>query len=559
MNSSQPSAISHQQRSGQGSVVSKGNRATGENCGSPQNDRLTAACRLPIAILVILFLVIGCQTQPLFSDTLYLEIDTRNRQPLRQALYGFNSNMMDGDYGYLDEDFVALTEVLAPKTLRFPGGEVANFYHWEPGGFFENEMASTLYTKLNKRNKGKYVKLQRRRNGKLLFDDFMQLCNTLNITPIIVVNLWTGSPEESAAWVRYAKDKGYQITHWELGNEYYLPHYFNKYPTVGTYITAAKKHAAAMKAVDPDIKISVCVTPIAFQKEGWLIKTQQRKWDEGLAADTSFYDAYTVHVYAYKAIQKKEIEEMRRYLMGWIHFGVAEAIDYYEQLFPNKEMWITEWNIANPANRVANTQLHAMYVGDFFLKMLTIPNVTQANFHVLTGFGKGFPVFSRITPIMPSTFWKYGGELESDFGDTIRRAVYPTFQLIGEAFADSNTQFALTIQNQPLLTGAMEYHGKQMPGIQAQAIGGSAAEHLTILVSNRTGEQYEPQLLIDGKRYRGSVNYRYVANERLDATNGGNAKMEGSGEMEVSIQEWRGKSAELVIRKNSFGILKIKR
>lgn len=520
---------------------------------------LTADCRLPTAILMILFLTIGCQTQESLPDTLYFEIDTRDGQPLRQALYGFNSNMMSGDYGYLDDDFVALTKALAPKTLRFPGGTVGNFYHWEPGGFFENEMASTLNAKLNKRNKGNYVKLQRLRNGKILFDDFMQLCSTLNITPIVVVNLWTGSPEESAAWVRYAKDKGYQITHWELGNEYYLPYYLTKYPTVEAYITAAKKHAAAMKAVNPDIKVSVCATPIAFHKEGWFAKKYQRKWDEGLAADTSFYDAYTVHVYAYKAIRKKDIEEMRGYLMGWIHFGVAEAIDYYRQLFPDKEMWITEWNIANPANRVANTQLHAMYVGDFFLKMLTIPNVTQANFHVITGPGKGFPVFSRVTPIMPSTFWKYGGDPKSDFGDTIRRAVYPTFQLIGEALAESNTQFALTIQNQPLLTGAMEYKGKQMPGIQAQAIGRSATEHLMILVSNRTGEQYEPQLLIDGKPYKGSVNYRYVANERLKATNGGNAEMEGSGEIEVDIQEWHGESTELVIPKNSFGILKLKR
>ena len=83
-------------------------------------------------------------------------------------------------------------------------------------------MTSTLNLKLNQRNKGNYAKLQKRREGKILFDDFMQLCNTLDITPIVVVNLWTGSPEKSAAWVRYAKNKGYQIEHWELGNEYYL-------------------------------------------------------------------------------------------------------------------------------------------------------------------------------------------------------------------------------------------------------------------------------------------------------------------------------------------------
>ena len=509
--------------------------------------------------LIMFLLNIGCEDQKTLPDTLRLEIDTRNARPLRQALYGFNTNMISGDYGYLDPDFVELTKALAPKTLRFPGGTVGNFYHWEPGGFFESEMASTLNPKLNQRNKGNYLKLQRRRDGKILFDDFMRLCNTLNITPVVVVNLWTGSPEESAAWVSYAKNKGYQVKHWELGNEYYLPHYLNKYRTVETYIDEAKKHAAAMKAVNPDIKVSVCATPIAFHKEGWLVKKQQRDWDKGLAADTSFYDAYTVHVYAYKAVQKKEIEEMRGYLMGWIHFAVPEALEYYQQLFSNKEMWVTEWNIANPANRVANTQLHAMYAGDFFLKMLTLPNITQANFHVIAGPGKGFPVFSPITPATPGTFWKYGGEPDSDFGDTIRRAVYPAFQLIGEAFAHADTQFTLSIQNPPFLAGDMEYKEKQISGIQAQAIGRKDAKDLVVLVSNRTGEQHTPQLFIDGKRYKDKVTYRYVANERLKATNGGNAEIEGSGEIEVRIGEWDGKATDLVIPENSFGILKLDR
>ncbi|MYB92293.1 hypothetical protein F4054_19495 [Candidatus Poribacteria bacterium] len=514
---------------------------------------------IALIALTTLFPIIGCQDPKNLPGTVRLEIYTRNAQPLRQLLYGFNTNMMSGDYGYLDADFVELTKALAPKTLRFPGGTVGNFYHWQLGGFSENEMASTLTPKLNQRNRGNYVKLQRRRDGKILFDDFMQLCSALNITPIVVVNLWTGSPEESAAWVRYAKDNGYDIEHWELGNEYYLPHYLNKYPTAAAYIKEAKKHAAAMKAVNRDIKLSVCATPIAFHKGGWLVKTQQRKWDEGLAADTSFFDAYTVHVYAYKAVRKKEIEEMRGYLMGWIHFAVPDALEYYQELFPDKEMWITEWNIANPANRVANTQLHALYAGDFFLKMLALPNITQANFHVIAGVGKGFPVFSPMTPANPKTFWKYGGDPKVDFGNTIRRAVYPVFQLIGEAFAQADVQFTLSIQNQPFLLGAIEYAGKEMASLQAQAIGQKDAKDLVILVSNRIGEQHTPQLFIDGKRYKGDLTYRYVANERLNATNGGNAEMEGTGEIEVHIQEWTGKAAELVIAKNSFGTLKIKR
>ena len=169
----------------------------------------------------------------------------------------------------------------------------------------------------------------------------------------------------------------------------------------------------------------------------------------------------------------------------------------------------------------------------FFLKILTTSNITLANFHVIAGPGKGFPVFSPITPVTPGTFWKYGGEPESDFGGTIRRAVYPAFQLIGEAFAEADIQLTASIQNQPMLEGAITYKKKQMPGIQAQAVAKkndtNDREHLTILISNRTGEQHTPHLVIDGKYYKGEVTYRYVSDERLNATNGGNAEMEGSG------------------------------
>ena len=168
-------------------------------------------------------------------------------------------------------------------------------------------------------------------------------------------------------------------------------------------------------------------------------------------------------------------------------------------------------------------------------------------------------MFSPITPVTPRTFWKYGGEPESDYGRTIRRAVYPTFQLIGEAFAHADTQFTVSIQDQPLLMGAIEYSGRPMSGIQAEVIGDKAAKHFVVLMSNRTGEQHSLQLVIDDKRYKDDITYRYVANERLNATNGGNAEMEGSGEIEVRIQEWTGKATEFVIPKNSFGLLKIKR
>lgn len=516
---------------------------------------------LGISVVLLMMFNLECSRRESDEDSVQIYIDTESAVPLRKELYGFNTNMMSGDYGYLDKDFIALTESLNPSSLRFPGGTVGNFYHWDISGFYEDEMNTTLSTQLNKRNRGNFNKLRKKRNGIISFDDFMKLCNDLSIKPIIMVNVWTGSPEKSAAWVRYAKEMGYNIRHWELGNEHYLHHYLNRFPTVQDYMETAKEHALAMRAVDPQIKLSVCASPIAFHKEGFLLATPQRKWDEGLAENTSgssnWYDAFSVHVYAYKAVKDIEIEKMKAYLFGWIHFGIDEAMEYYEALFPNKEMWVTEWNIANPANRVANTQLHAMYVGDFFMKMLSIPKITHANFHVIAGYGKGFPVFSKVTPISQRTFWKYGGEPDSDYGDTIRRTVFYAFQLIGEVIGKAETLFDVSQENVPMFEGELDYKGKMMSGIQVRVL--SNIDTYFIMVSNRMSRDISPIFYFDGKQLKRDATYRYVANDNLKATNGGNAEMEGSGEIEVKIEEWKGNMKAFIIPKNSFGILEVKK
>ena len=62
----------------------------------------------------------------------------------------------------------------------------------------------------------------------------------------------------------------------------------------------------------------------------------------------------------------------------------------------DKEMWITEWNIANPANRVANTQLHAMYVRRLFSKNVNdCLTLHKRTFMLLPVLAKDSPCFRR--------------------------------------------------------------------------------------------------------------------------------------------------------------------
>jgi len=130
--------------------------------------------------------------------------------------------------------------------LRFPGGEVADNYHW----------------KSQKLDDPKYWPAQQGPD-KTDTDEFMAWCRELGCEPIFVVNLdssyLAGNPEEgireAAEWVRYCNiEKSYGVKHWEIGNETYLK--VTRYPMrAREYAKAVREFSAAMKTVDPTIQI----------------------------------------------------------------------------------------------------------------------------------------------------------------------------------------------------------------------------------------------------------------------------------------------------------------
>jgi hypothetical protein len=90
------------------------------------------------------------------------------------------------------------------------------------------------------------------------FDAFMDYVNSLSndALPVICVNYGTGTPEEAAAWVRYANIvKKYKIRFWQVGNE--MDGEWEEGGPVSANIYAEKylQFAKAMKKVDPSIVV----------------------------------------------------------------------------------------------------------------------------------------------------------------------------------------------------------------------------------------------------------------------------------------------------------------
>lgn len=79
-----------------------------------------------------------------------------------------------------------------------------------------------------------------------------------------------GTADEAADWVAYAKEKGYNIRYWEIGNEPDLYATQRRGPswTPEKYCQEFREYYQAMKAVNPDIKIAG--PAISNPKDEWI-------------------------------------------------------------------------------------------------------------------------------------------------------------------------------------------------------------------------------------------------------------------------------------------------
>ncbi len=135
---------------------------------------------------------------------------------------------------------------MGAKRLRFPGGNKSNYYSWAAAPYTD---ASTNFWK------GWYADAAK---NTVNFDQFMNICVESGAEPHINVayNPDLGLDKDlAAAWVKYANvTNNYNIKYWEIGNELWKSELGF---TTATLAETVKAYSAAMKAVDPNIKIAV--------------------------------------------------------------------------------------------------------------------------------------------------------------------------------------------------------------------------------------------------------------------------------------------------------------
>ena len=163
--------------------------------------------------------------------------------------------------------------------LRYPGGEETSFFHWRhPGVDGYEDLWDQMYGASGQPDtRGPF---QTTRVGPehwqdnqsfLDFDEFIRLCQNVGAEPVVGLNLSSGRAhnrieeglEEALAWIRYARDQGYDVQYWFLDNEPW--HHEAKYTfEIETeYADDVLLFGNAIKKEFPEAKL--IVNPVSWQ------------------------------------------------------------------------------------------------------------------------------------------------------------------------------------------------------------------------------------------------------------------------------------------------------
>jgi hypothetical protein len=191
------------------------------------------------------------------------------------------------------------------QVLRYPGGSTSDNYHWLSNTPDDPTQGGTVPS--------------------AHFDAFMSVVKASRAQAMVTVNYGSGTAEEAADWVRYANRGGrhysgpvptysgasstghnYGITYWEVGNEVYGDGTYgatwevnHKSHDPTTYAQGVVGYSAAMKAVDPSIRLGMVLTAPGNWPDGQTSGTSPQPWnDTVLPIACSAVDFVVLHWYA---------------------------------------------------------------------------------------------------------------------------------------------------------------------------------------------------------------------------------------------------------------------
>jgi alpha-L-arabinofuranosidase len=210
-----------------------------------------------------------------------------------EGIYDPGSKLSDGN-GFRKDVMEEISKLGVP-IIRYPGGNFVSGYNWLDGVGPKKDRPVVLDKAWNALNSNQFGT-----------NEYMAWCKAVGTTPLMGLNLGTGTPEQAAALVEYCNvDKGtewselrrkhgyaepYKVQNWCLGNEMDGPWQIG-HMTATEYGMKAQDAARQMRYVDPSLRLIACGSSGPFMPT-------YLEWDrEVLEQCYDYVDGLSLHRY----------------------------------------------------------------------------------------------------------------------------------------------------------------------------------------------------------------------------------------------------------------------
>lgn len=450
---------------------------------------------LSIIVTLLVFRLVNAQEYPFSLPdkfTATLNVNTSVQEKFNNLLLGTNIHDL------AKSDGQELVRNFDPITIRFPHGLFANWYDWEKDKSRVYGTDKFTYIKDDGTPRTveiSYLSVIKAMDSHNLYVGIDEL-NALNNEKKAANGegydmMWTfnmsadGADYNNGSPVSVARyndliSRGFQVKAIEMGNEcFYAGQRSSIIPNPADYIARAKSMYAALKALDPNLKLSV---PLERKSNppnsGW--NTHLTKYG------TDYFDAVTVHTYVeHDPDNAANGNEAYNVALTAREFLRKSVDDYSKVVAPDKPIWLTEWGVRSGGPNAVS----ALGMADCYMFLSENQDTYErANWFSVNGKLNSFLVWHTVNGKLqikkPLVKTSYGSTYE------IIRSVYQNSTMLGSEM------------EVPTLDGAVN-------AVNARAVN---KDGQTIIFAVNLSDQEVPLLInLDGKRYYGEFEHKAFA------------------------------------------------
>jgi alpha-N-arabinofuranosidase len=414
-------------------------------------------------------------------------------------------SLMPGDAVHeVRADVFERVKALRPAFVRWPGGNVAQDYHWIWGVGPRDERPEWINLSWwNEREPSDFGT-----------PEFIRFCRNLGAEPHLVVNVEGrgATPEEAAAWVEYANgdtttkygalrakhgsSEPFGVKTWEIGNEIWGD-WVRGHSDADTYARNYLRYREAMLAVDPSLRFIA-------------VGDNDMAWNRTVLGRAGAQIDYLSihHYYGLREVEREYANLMARPLLyERFYREVARAIS---ELAPgrNIRLIINEWNTGLPLPRQHSMEpaLYGARLMNVFERSGDVVEMTAVS-DLVNGWSGGIIQASRHDVFVTPTYLVirlYNEHLGRDrlavrvsspsFDSSIEGTHVPVLDIVASRSADGqrlfvkavNTSGHLALKTMVTVTGAMVGAGGTMQTVTADSLEASNSFRTPQAVSVRT-------------------------------------------------------------------------